>query len=100
VHAKSLCYPSSFLDNVFTLSSDADMTKVLFMSSVTNEPVHNALSAIAFSERRFVVYTCEDNVGELRASSFTLFIEALKHVADARRVGLRISDTCCCEGCK
>lgn len=100
MHAKSLGYPSSFLDNSFTLSSDANMTNVSLTSSVTNEHVHNALSVIAFLEMRFVVCTCEDNVSGVQASSFTLLIEALKHVPDARRVGLRISDACCCDGCK
>jgi hypothetical protein len=58
MHAKSCCYPSSFLDNTFTLSSDADMTNIFLMSPVTNEHVHNALSVIAFLEMRFVVYAC------------------------------------------
>ena len=100
MHTKSSCYPSSFLDNTFTLSSDADLTNVFLMYSVTSEHVHNPLSVIAFLEMRFVVCTCEDNVSGVQASSFTLLIEALKHVPDARRVGLRISDACCCEECK
>ena len=101
MRAKSLCYSSSFLDNTFfTLSSDADMTNVFLMSPVTNEHGHNALYVIAFLEMRFVVYSCEDNFGGVHASPFTLLIEALKHVPDARREGLRISDACCCEGCK
>jgi len=77
MHAKYLCYPSSFLDNPFTLSSDANMTNVSLTSSVANEHVHNPLSVIAFLEMRFVVCTCEDNVS-----------------------GVQISDACCYEECK